>query len=646
MKKTALFFSIVFLFAATLQAQSGINVTNMATYNAYSGATADSTIPYFKDLGVRRVIVADANNDGSKEIIATDYSNGGRVHVMKHDGKGNLEIIWSSPVSKTSSGSTPRFPQVGDCDGDGKPEIIFEQNNFYGTNYGRIVFYEWNGTSWGTEPAYEITNDMFVAAGAKPPTSGATLRLNREVFTVDDFDRDGRSELITHSYGNSNRDVYILGIDGTFPGFASLVIEGGRPGASQNGIDWATGSQWSSTAADIDGDGKLEIISHHWDRFGMWAIQVNGPNSYRFPDKAKPGAYNRFTTPDALSYFGLAAVDVNGDGISEIAGTMYQSNFDMCLFQFTKADTSTNLFGSDSASVAKRFGRIALKSDMAALGGKTAAEFWPCVKGDLNKDGKDEIYTGGGRGLNLFAVQYKGSGSLLDKNNYTTNLVYKGEGGGVFATYKIYQGRIDTVISFTDTTYVLNPAIIDTVREETPFTSYIFADNVDLDGDGKMEVVLSEQSVYDSTSVIIYKWAPATKSWERDNAASHKIVNTYRKTIRVLEYTGPTGLLQDEGYNIVIPEDYILENNYPNPFNPSTTINFTLPIQKRISLKVFDMLGREVATLIDNELYEKGSSKVVWNGTNNFGAKVASGNYIATLTYGNFSKSIKMTLLK
>ena len=61
----------------------------------------------------------------------------------------------------TSSGSTPRFPRVGDCDGDGFPEIIFEQNG-----EARIALFEWDGTSWGTEPAFEITTDMFLAAGA------------------------------------------------------------------------------------------------------------------------------------------------------------------------------------------------------------------------------------------------------------------------------------------------------------------------------------------------------------------------------------------------------------------------------------------------------------------------------------------------
>lgn len=638
MKNLLLLFTVILFTISTIQAQSPIEAVNMATYNAYSGAAPDSATPYFGDLGVRRVIVADADGDGDQEVLATDYSNGGRVHVMEYDGAGNLEIIWSSPVSTTSSGSTPRFPRVGDCDGDGNPEIIFEQNG-----EARIVLYEWDGSSWGTEPAFEITNDMFLALN--PAEVG--IRFNREVFQAHDFDGDGKTEIIP--YGNGpRRDIYILGIEGQFPGFASLVMEGGLPPVP-NGRNWVGGSQWSSTPADIDGDGKLEIINHHWDSFGIWAIDVDGTDSYTYPDTSKPGVYHKYHNVDALSYFGLTAADVDGDGSDEIGGTLAynlaNNNFDMVLFDFYPYETTPNLFYDEPDSIAKRYGIIASNADLSALGGRTSSEYWPCVSGDVNQDGKDEIYTGGGRGVNLIAVQYNGSGSLTDPSSYSSNLVYAGEGGDVFATIKIYNGRLDTVIVGEDTSYVLNPAIKDTVYEETPFTSYIFADGVDIDQDGKMEIVLSEQSVYDSTTIIEFVWVDSTQTWERDNASERKIVNEYRRTVRVLEYTGTTGLV-DQGYNVVTPEDYILENNYPNPFNPSTALRFTLPLNKQISLKIYDMLGKEVAILINNEVFEKGSHELQWNGTNNSGQKVASGNYIATLIYGNYSKSVKMTLLK
>ena len=646
MKKVLVLFSMALLILSNSYAQSPIEAVTMATYNAYSESVSDTTIPYYDDLGVRRVIVADADGDGEQEILATDYSNGGRIHVLKYDGNGNLEIIWSSMISPpwTSNQAAPRNVQVGDCDGDGNPEIIFEQNGDIAQGgQKRIVFYEWDGTSWGDEPIYEITSDMFKLAG-----SLEDLRFYRERLLVRDLDGDGKSEIIP--YGNSPRkDIYVLGIEGSFEiGTATLIMEGGLPPIA-NGRNWVTGSQWSSTPADIDGDGKLEIINHHWDNYGMWAIRVNGPDSYTYPDTSKPGVYHKYSAVDDYSIFGLAAVDVNGDGRDEIAGTMFSSNNGVCLFQFAPTDTTANLFFDDPDSIANRFGIIAPTADLAALAGKTTGGFLPVNKGDLNKDGMDEIYTGGSRGLNLVAIQYNGSGSLLDPNSYTSNLVYTGEGGDVFATINVYHGRVDTIISGIDTSYVLDPSIIDTTYEETPFTAYIFADGVDIDNDGNMEIVLSEQSVYDSTKVREWQWIDTSSvvspSWEPDNAAEHKIINEYRKTIRILEYTGPTGLV-DQEYNIVTPNDYILENNYPNPFNPTTTIKFTLPLQKQISLKIFDMLGKEVAALINNQVYNKGDFQITWDGTNNNGNKVASGNYIATLSYGNYAKSIKMTLLK
>jgi len=57
-------------------------------------------------------------------------------------------------------------------------------------------------------------------------------------------------------------------------------------------------------------------------------------------------------------------------------------------------------------------------------------------------------------------------------------------------------------------------------------------------------------------------------------------------------------------------------------------------------------VGQEVKTLISAADFKKGSHQVIWDGTNNAGSRVASGNYIARLTFGNFSKSIKMTMLK
>ncbi|MCX6173124.1 MAG: T9SS type A sorting domain-containing protein, partial [Ignavibacteriales bacterium] len=99
--------------------------------------------------------------------------------------------------------------------------------------------------------------------------------------------------------------------------------------------------------------------------------------------------------------------------------------------------------------------------------------------------------------------------------------------------------------------------------------------------------------------------------------------------------------------NQVIPMTYSLYQNYPNPFNPSTVISYTLPEIARITLKIYDVLGREVKTLINGE-QPAGVYKLSWNGNNNLGSKVASGIYIYRIEAGSgkFIQTKKMILLK
>ncbi|MCK5087463.1 MAG: T9SS type A sorting domain-containing protein, partial [Melioribacteraceae bacterium] len=85
--------------------------------------------------------------------------------------------------------------------------------------------------------------------------------------------------------------------------------------------------------------------------------------------------------------------------------------------------------------------------------------------------------------------------------------------------------------------------------------------------------------------------------------------------------------------------------NYPNPFNPSTTISYTLPRTSMVSVKIYDVLGREVMTLL-NEVQNRGVYDVVWKGTNNYGAKVGSGIYFYRVETDKIAQVMKMILLK
>ena len=95
-----------------------------------------------------------------------------------------------------------------------------------------------------------------------------------------------------------------------------------------------------------------------------------------------------------------------------------------------------------------------------------------------------------------------------------------------------------------------------------------------------------------------------------------------------------------------IPKNYKLEQAYPNPFNPSTTIRFSIKESEKVRLEIYDIRGRLVNSVIDSEYMNAGTYESKWNAQNNLGEKVASGIYIARLTTGNFMQSIKLNLLK
>jgi hypothetical protein len=89
-----------------------------------------------------------------------------------------------------------------------------------------------------------------------------------------------------------------------------------------------------------------------------------------------------------------------------------------------------------------------------------------------------------------------------------------------------------------------------------------------------------------------------------------------------------------------IPKNYSLSQNYPNPFNPVTNINFSIPKSGFVSLKIYDMIGREAAVLVNGEL-TAGNYTFGWNAEN-----TASGIYFYTLSSGGFTETKKMMLIK
>ena len=95
----------------------------------------------------------------------------------------------------------------------------------------------------------------------------------------------------------------------------------------------------------------------------------------------------------------------------------------------------------------------------------------------------------------------------------------------------------------------------------------------------------------------------------------------------------------------VMPEKFTLHQNYPNPFNPVTTLRYDLPENGNVNITIYDMLGRQVKALI-NQNQDAGYRSVVWNATNNYGEPVSAGIYLYQIQAGEYMQTKKMVLLK
>jgi len=94
-----------------------------------------------------------------------------------------------------------------------------------------------------------------------------------------------------------------------------------------------------------------------------------------------------------------------------------------------------------------------------------------------------------------------------------------------------------------------------------------------------------------------------------------------------------------------VPSSYSLSQNYPNPFNPETAINFSLKQAGRVELKIYNLQGQLIRTLLDEDRLA-GNYSLIWNGLTDQGVRAASGTYLCTLKVNGFEASRKLTLMK
>ena len=146
-----------------------------------------------------------------------------------------------------------------------------------------------------------------------------------------------------------------------------------------------------------------------------------------------------------------------------------------------------------------------------------------------------------------------------------------------------------------------------------------------------------------ATSITLFDRTPGDFCFWKvlaDNGAGQTMWST---EVNVFFVSYATGV--NRSTSAAAPSSFSLFQNFPNPFNATTTIPYTLPGNGHVEIKIFDPLGREIRTLVDGE-QPVGRHRITWDGLDNSGAPVASGVYFCQMTAEGFAETRKLALLR
>ena len=583
----------------------------------------------------------DLDGDGNVEILATDYSGGGRVHVIENTGVDTWEVVYTTPwQDSTASGQNARYAVGADLDGDGASEIIFLSGRSYSDTNPNIddrpiglYVYEFTGTDndFGAEPAsiYDFTDDE------------VPDRWVSEMLAVADVDNDGVQEILFPNNGGTGNNRFdswwILSVAGDIgSGFETWVQEVRIASRDEDydPVNRGGGSAYAVHPADLDGDGNLELSFHSWNSFNFFNGRATGPDTYEFTD-----GFLQAGAGDHVSLFGGYVTDIDQNGDDEVFYPRWHSG--------SSGDVSILNYedGEDVLEVTAEQLKLDLISGLSNFG---------LTSGDLDRDGNIELI-GTGIGYGAAGIRTGSTPTFVriaefiggdpeDASNYLVSDI------DYFEPYDTMQVNVDYVIS--DSAGVITEFYEDTGfsgknrSDGHPGQGALFATKVlflgDPDDDGFAELAVSFQGVDDSTYVLRETFNPA------DSTRSREIVERRgvpaRPFVRILEFGADFTI--DTDRRAEVPEGYVLEGNYPNPFNPTTTFRFTLPERQRVTVRIYDVMGRVVQTLLYDAAHTPGTYAVTWDGTDASGRAAASGTYFYTLEFGGQRLARPMLLVK
>ena len=501
-----------------------------------------------------------------------------------------------------------------DLDEDGLPEIYACNANYVdreGEMVPKIWKFEWNETTAAWDSVW----------GATLPTQGQNTWVG---FTIADLDKDGKAELVwcPPNYPDA-------------PGLVNpnplriIVYEVVGDGSDNLGVDDGFGAflpNSTTTIVTVD-NFNLRPIS-----LKVVDIDSDGTDELIFADQATDwhfGVLSVDDIPDNGSGLENWTIEANGVGDINLSGT--GNKWDLAV-----VGNVIYLFAQSGIVYPVKYDN----GTWTSLPGQTSLAAYGSFKGsvtaDLDNDGTDEVILGSWFTGGKVCVLKQDADTLIAYEVADLSLLGATRLNGAAKGDLDGDGNWDFVFGTRPNSTPNNSVYRVEFQggDITQAANYV-SSNIDSflvpepDGlGGQLDVVAIGNVDGDASDEVVYTQG-YTRGVANDTTADAAILD--------IQHTPVSVELADDN----IPDQYYLDQNFPNPFNPSTTIKFGITEASNVDLRIYDALGREVTVLISNQFMSAGSYNVKFDASN-----LASGTYVYRMTAGANTVSRKMQLLK